>query len=61
MFINGQITCTFNLGCGHVTIFQGTDGSLKVVLVDDGLELKEFDCERPDKRDIKGKSPGIIS
>jgi hypothetical protein len=59
-FINGLIAKVYNLGPAYVTIFQGTGGELRAILVDDGLEITEYEYAKSASKVRKPAVPGIL-
>jgi len=43
--ISGCLTKKYDLGASSVVVMQDPNGSLKGFVVDNGLEMLQFDCE----------------
>ena len=59
-FINGKIAQTFDAGCGRITIFMSTNGIPRAILVDDGLEMKEFEFDKNNGQVRKGRRINLV-
>lgn len=60
--INGMVTMVFATGSDtYTTIFQDGEGRLRLILIDDGLEIREYEYANPTSKVRKQRLSGVLS
>lgn len=61
-YIKGLITMVYRTGVeNYTTIFLGPGGELRFILIDDGLEIREYEYAKPTSKVRKQKLSGLLS
>ena len=60
-YINGLFSKSYELNGGaFITIFQDCAGDLRAIVVDNGLDIEEFEYAKPASKVRQSNRPGVL-